>query len=137
MPPYFICFQYFLITNLYLLIPTVYAQIFNPNAELIMTTETPTNGVNAVIKTYPLTVQTKIRKNVQSNLKRSILFYGCYSLTHYVLFILKNNFFLCLLFLGFFSLKLRLAFSFAIFVFKVLKHYLAIFLIVIRKKQLV
>ena len=72
-----------------------------------MTTETPTNGVNAVIKTYPLTVQTKIRKNVQSNLKRSILFYGCYSLTHYVLFILKNNFLLCLFFFGFFQSEVK------------------------------
>ena len=55
-------FLLFLITDLYFLIPTVYAQIFNPNAELVMTTETPTNGINKVIKTYPLTVETEIRK---------------------------------------------------------------------------
>ena len=55
-------FLFFLIINLYFLIPAVNAQIFNPNAKLEMPTGTPTNEANAEIETYPLTAETKIRK---------------------------------------------------------------------------
>ena len=65
--------------DLYFLIPSVNAQIFNPTAELIIPTKTPTNDPNAEIETQPLIVEMKIRK--------------CFrSLNHYVLFLLKNNF---------------------------------------------
>ena len=38
------------------------AQIFNPTAELAITTGTSTNEANAEIETRPLTVKTKTRK---------------------------------------------------------------------------
>ena len=39
----------------------VNAQIFNPTAELVIPTETPTNEANAEIETQPLTAETKTR----------------------------------------------------------------------------
>ena len=46
----------------YFLITAVTAQIFNPIAELIMPTGTPTNEANAEIKTHPATTEAEIRK---------------------------------------------------------------------------
>ena len=69
------------------------AQIFNPTAELAIPTGPPTNAESAKIRTYPLTAKTKTR-NLYT------LFYS--------------------IFIYFFSLKSRLTFSFATFVFKVL-----------------
>ena len=43
-------FLFFLIIDLYLLIPTVVAQIFIPTAELAIPKGTPTNEVNAEIE---------------------------------------------------------------------------------------
>ena len=48
---------YFLIIDLYLLLPSVIAQIFNPTAELVIPTGTPTNDANAEIETQPLTAE--------------------------------------------------------------------------------
>ena len=53
---------FFLIIDLYFLIPAVIAQIFNPNAELVISIGIPTNEVNAEIETQPLTAEIKIRK---------------------------------------------------------------------------
>ena len=43
-----------LIIDLYFLIDAVIAQIFNPDAELVIPTETPINEANAEIETIPL-----------------------------------------------------------------------------------
>ena len=105
--------------DLYFLIPVVIAQIFNPAAELVIPTGTPTNEAKAEIKKHRLTAETKIRNC--SNLKSFPLFY-VFHLSNHVLFLLKD--FLIRLF---FSLKSRLTFSLAIFVFIVLIYYLVIF----------
>ena len=45
------CFFFFLIIDLYFLIPAMIAQIFNLTAELVMSTGKATNDVNAEIET--------------------------------------------------------------------------------------
>ena len=50
---------FFLMIDLYFLIPAVNAQIFNPTAELVMPTGMPTNETNAEIETK-MTAETKI-----------------------------------------------------------------------------
>ena len=55
-------FFFFLIIDLYFLIPTVTAQIFNPNPELVIPTGMSTNDANAEIETQLLTAEMKIRK---------------------------------------------------------------------------
>ena len=47
-------FFFVLITELYILISVINAQIFNPSAELAILAETSTNEANAEIETYPL-----------------------------------------------------------------------------------
>ena len=54
-------FLFFLIIDLYYLIPTVIAQIFNPTAELAIPTGTSTNEANAEIETQPLTAEIKTK----------------------------------------------------------------------------
>ena len=57
------CFLYFfLIIDLYFLIPAVIAQIFNSTAELAIPTGIPTNKAKAEIETHPVTVEAKISK---------------------------------------------------------------------------
>ena len=51
--------------DLYLLIPAVITQIFDPTAKLAIPTETQTNEANAEIETHPLTAETKTRKCLQ------------------------------------------------------------------------
>ena len=55
-------FFFFLISDIYFLIPAMIAQIFIHTAELVIPTGTPTNEANAEIETQPVTVETKIRK---------------------------------------------------------------------------
>ena len=70
---------FFLIIDLYCLIPAVIAQIFNPNSELVITIGTPPiNEANA---------------EIESNSKPYTPFYAFHSLYHYLLFILKDDFF--------------------------------------------
>ena len=47
-------FLFFLIIDLYFLIPAVFAQIFNKNAKLVIPTEITTNETNVKIETQPL-----------------------------------------------------------------------------------
>ena len=47
-------FFFVLITDLYILISVVNAQIFNLSAELAILAETSTNEANAEMETYPL-----------------------------------------------------------------------------------
>ena len=61
-------FLFFLIIDLYFLIPAVIAHIFNLTAELAMPTGTPTIEANAEIGTQPLTAEMKTRKCSENNL---------------------------------------------------------------------
>ena len=53
---------FFLMIDLYFLIPAVIAKIFNPTSELATPTTAPINERNAEIETYPQTAESKIRK---------------------------------------------------------------------------
>ena len=59
---YIMIFFFFLIIDLYLLIPAVIAQIPIPTAEPVIPTGTPTSEANAGIKTQPLTAKIKQEK---------------------------------------------------------------------------
>ena len=53
-------FFFFLIINLYYLIPAIITQIFNSTAELIILTGIPTKEAKAAMEMYPVTVEIKI-----------------------------------------------------------------------------
>ena len=53
---------FFLIIDLYFLIPAVTAQIFNPIAELVIPIRIPVNEVKAKIKVHTVVVGANIRK---------------------------------------------------------------------------
>ena len=55
-------FFFFLIIDLYFLIPTVIAQIFNPIEELVIPIGIPTKEAKAEMETHPVIVQAKTRK---------------------------------------------------------------------------
>ena len=59
---YHVFYSFFLITDLYILITAVIAQIFIPFAELTIPLKTPTNEGNAEIKTQPIIAETKVFK---------------------------------------------------------------------------
>ena len=59
---YIMIFFFFLIIDLYLLIPAVIAQIPIPTAEPVIPTGTPTSEANAGIETQPLTAKIKQEK---------------------------------------------------------------------------
>ena len=56
-------FFFFVMIDLYFLIPVVIAQNFNHTAELVMATGTPTNEANAKTEIEPLTAEMKIRQS--------------------------------------------------------------------------
>ena len=57
------CFLFFfLIIDLYFLIPVVIAQIFNFIAELVIPIGIPTKEAKAEMETHPVTVEIKISK---------------------------------------------------------------------------
>ena len=56
------CFFFFLVIDLYFLIPAVVAQIFNPIAELAIPVEMPIKEEKAENQIDPVIVETKIRK---------------------------------------------------------------------------
>ena len=57
------CFFFFyLIIDLYFLIPAVITQIFNPIAELLIPIGIPTKEAKAEMETHPVTVEIKISK---------------------------------------------------------------------------
>ena len=56
-------FFFFLIIDLYYLIPAVIAQIFNPIAELVIPIGMPIKEAKAEMETHPVTVEAKIRKH--------------------------------------------------------------------------
>ena len=53
---------FFLIFDLYFLIPAVTAQSFIPTAELVISTGTKANEANAEIKTQIVIVETRVNK---------------------------------------------------------------------------
>ena len=55
-------FYFFLIIDLYFLIPAVTAQIFNPIVELVVPTRIPSKEGKAEIEIHPINAETKIRK---------------------------------------------------------------------------
>ena len=59
---YHASFSLFLITDLYFLIPAVFAQIFNPTAELIIPIGIPTKEAKAEIEKHPVIVEAKLGK---------------------------------------------------------------------------
>ena len=59
------CFLFFfLIINLYFLIPAVFAQIFNPLAEHVCPIRVSIKEAKAEIETHPVTAEGKIRNNL-------------------------------------------------------------------------
>ena len=54
-------FLFFLIIDLYFLIPVVNPQFFNPTAALAIAIRIPTNKAKEKTETHPLIAQTKIR----------------------------------------------------------------------------
>ena len=72
------CF-FFMIIDLYFLIPVVIAQIFTPTAGLAIPTEITISKANAEIETQPLKQK---QGNVRSNLKSSTIFYAYHSLNY-------------------------------------------------------
>ena len=113
-------FLFFLLIDLYLLIPTVVAQIFNPTAELIIPTGIPTNKINTEMETHSVIATVKIRK--YSTQIKFLHVFLCFLLISSLRRISSKRYFLFLIY--FFSIKSRLAFFFAIFPFKVLIYYL-------------
>ena len=66
---------YFLIVDLYVLIPSVTANVFSPNAEIIMLTGTPCKEAKAEVETYPVTAEDKISKcSIQFKVLQTFLF---------------------------------------------------------------
>ena len=53
-------FFFFLITDLYVLIPAVITPIFNPTTELVIPIGTPTKEAKAEMETHPITLEIKI-----------------------------------------------------------------------------
>ena len=83
-------FLFFLIIDLCFLIPALNAHIFNSTTELVIPTGIPANEANGKIEAQPLTGETKI--NGQSNSNSYMSIYAFYSSNFFFLFILKDNF---------------------------------------------
>ena len=91
-------FLFFLITNLYFLIPAVIVWSFKPTAELVIPTGTATYEANPEKETQPLTSETKIRKCSKIF---TVLYFFIFSVIKSwfnLLFLLKGNFFFHLVF---------------------------------------
>ena len=52
---------FFLIIDLYFLIPAFISQIFNPIAELVVTIEIPSKETKLEVEIHPIIVEAKIR----------------------------------------------------------------------------
>ena len=59
---YSAAFSFFLIIDLYFLIPAVIGQIFNPITELVMPIGIPSKKAKAEIEIHPVIVEAKLRK---------------------------------------------------------------------------
>ena len=82
-------FLFFLIIDVYFLIPAIIAPISNPTAELVIPTGIPNSKKKAEIGRHPVTTEIK-KKNVQSNLNSFKPFYAFCLINHYVLFLLRD-----------------------------------------------
>ena len=82
---------FFLIIDLYFLIPAIIVQICNPIAELVIPIGIQFKEAKAEIEMHPVTVEIK-KVSAQYNLKLYKLFYACHSLINFDLFLQLNNF---------------------------------------------
>ena len=55
-------FFFFLIVDLYFLIPAIITQVSNPTAELVIPTGIPTNKIKAEMETHPVTAEIEISR---------------------------------------------------------------------------
>ena len=78
-------FFFFVMIDLYFLIPVVIAQNFNPTAELVMATGTATNEANAKTEIEPLTAEVKIRQSWKYF--KALHTFSCFLLINSVCFI--------------------------------------------------
>ena len=82
--------KYYFITSFRFLIPAVITPIFNPTAELTISTGRPINEANSGIEIQPQTAEKKNKKMLKVILRPTHFFNAFHSLTHYVLFLVKD-----------------------------------------------
>ena len=73
---YHVSFFFFLIIDLYFLIPAATAQIFNPIAELLIPIGIPSKEAKAEIETHPITAEAKIALKFYLKIPLIVLFYA-------------------------------------------------------------
>ena len=78
-----------MVIDLCVLIPAMILQIFNSAGEIVIPIATSTEKANTKLET---------ETNVRSNLRPCTVFYSFHLLNHYVLSLLKDNFFFLSLF---------------------------------------
>ena len=78
-------FFFYLIINLFFLIPALITKILNPIAEMVITIGIPSKETKEEMEPYPVTVEAKIR-SAQYKSKLYRLFYASYSV-HFELFL--------------------------------------------------
>ena len=83
-------FLFFLIIDLYFLVPAFITKFFNPVEELLIPIRTLTKEAKEEMGTHPVTIKTNI--NAKYNSKLYKLFYASYSLNSFDLFLQLNNF---------------------------------------------
>ena len=82
-------FLFFLIIDLYILIPAAIDLLFSPIAELVIHIRIPNKQAKAEIEIHPEIVEAK-QESVQYNLDLYKRFCAFYSLIHFALFLLKK-----------------------------------------------
>ena len=83
-------FFFFLIIDLYFLIPAIITRMFDSVAKLVIPIGIPIKEAQPEMETHPVIVEITISGQYNSNLYK--LFYASYSLIHFDLFLLVNNF---------------------------------------------
>ena len=78
-------FFFFLVIDLYFLVPAFVTQIFNPVEELLLSIRATTKEAKAEMGTHPVTIKTNI--SAQYNSKLYKLFRASYSLNNFDLFL--------------------------------------------------
>ena len=83
-------FFFFLLIDLYFLVPTPIAQIFNLYVELIFPLGIPSKEAKSEIEIYPVIVKAE-KENVQYNLELYKPFCALYSSIRFALFLQEND----------------------------------------------
>ena len=78
-------FFFFLVTDLYFLVPAFVTQIFSPVEELLLSIRAPTKEAKAEMETHPVTIETNISAHYNSKLYK--LFHASYLLNNFDLFL--------------------------------------------------